>query len=127
MEQMIRSQKYILVIERDQEFQTKLATAFLRSGYHVLVVDRADEAAEIMSNTDNSPGPFDLVIIDASNRTHLDFVDRLQRINSTVPVFMITDDADKLLIIDLLNQKQINFIEHYIESHTKARQSTRSR
>lgn len=113
---MDEPKRHVLVVEQNPELRGKFDMSFAHAGYDVEVTDKVIEAAEILFNGHI----FDLVVVDISDRSHLDFVAKVQRINIAIPVLTVIDNSDKSLIIELLNLKRVEFIEHFIESHAKA-------
>jgi CheY-like chemotaxis protein len=118
--QLETMKKNILIVDQNQELLSKFSAAFLRSGYRVQIADRITDAVAMVKSGNRSAKPFDLVIVDISNERHLRFVADVQNINSHIPVFTLKDAADKSMVIDLLNQNQAEFIEHFIRAHTGA-------
>lgn len=117
---MGNAKKNILVVEQDSLMRIRFNAAFLHSGYDVQITDRIAEAIEMVSSGARSSRPFDLVIVDISDGNHLGLVADVQNINSKLPVFTLRDATDKSMVINLLNQKQTEFIEHYISNHASA-------
>jgi DNA-binding response OmpR family regulator len=109
----------ILVVDQNPELLRRFNAAFIHSGYEVTVTDRIDEAFALVNRANQSAGPFDLVVVDISSDGHRGFVGEVQNINSKIPVFTLKNALDKSLLIDLLNQKHVDFIERFIESHKK--------
>jgi len=113
---MDEPKRHVLVVEQNPELRRRFVTSFAYAGYNVEVTDKVIEAAEMLFNGDM----FDLVVVDISDMNHLDFVAKVQRINLAIPVLTVIDNSDKSLIIELLNLKRVEFIEHFIESHARA-------
>ena len=108
-----------MIVDQNSEVLGRFRSAFLHSGYRVQTADRITDALELVSSGDRSANPFDLVIVDISNKQHLGFVADMQNINNNIPVFTIKESEDKSFIIDLLNKKRTEIIEQFIESHAK--------
>jgi DNA-binding response OmpR family regulator len=109
----------ILIVDQNPDVLNRFRSAFLHSGYRVQTAERIADAFSIVSSG-NKAGPFDLVIVDISNELHLGFVADVQNINSNIPVFTLKSAEDKLFIIDLLNHKRTEIIEHFIDSYARA-------
>jgi DNA-binding response OmpR family regulator len=116
---MENKHKNILIVDQNPELLSRFSSAFLHSGYRVQTADRIADAVDMVSSGNNSASPFDLVIVDISNERHLGFVADVQNINSNIPVFTLKAAEDKSFIIDLLNHKRTEIIEHFIASHAK--------
>ena len=110
------SSRRVLVIEQDPELLGMFAASFTHAGYYAVVTEKVIEAIEILVRGEM----FDLVVVDISDRNHLDFVAKVQHINIGIPVLTVIDAADKSLIIELLNMKRVDFIEHFIDSYAMA-------
>lgn len=110
----------ILIVERDPVVGCKLAAAFLCSGYYAQVTDKVVEAAEMVRAGNNSERPFELALVDISDQDNFGLVNDLQYISGALPVLAIRGASDKTLIIDLLNRRQPEFLEHFIETHVKS-------
>jgi len=111
--------KNILVVEQNSILRDKFNSAFLYSGYDVQITDRIADAVEMISSGHQSVRPFDLVVVDISDKKHLGLVGDVQNINNKIPVFTLKDAADKSMVIELLNQKRAEFIEHFIQAHAR--------
>ncbi|MBZ0155091.1 MAG: hypothetical protein K8I29_02615 [Alphaproteobacteria bacterium] len=110
----------VFIVERDPELRSTLAAAFLHSGYSVQVADTVGKAAALIRDGCGCRQPFDLVLVCIVDKSDLDDVADLQRLSIPLPVLTIADDADKLLIVDLLHRKQGDFLEHFFKTNTKA-------
>jgi DNA-binding NtrC family response regulator len=119
-ERMAYTRKNILIVEQNPVLRDRFNSAFLYSGYDVQITDRIAHAIELVSNGHLSARPFDLVVVDISDKKHLGLVGDVQNINNKIPVFTLKDAADKSMVIDLLNQKRAEFIEHFIQAHARA-------
>jgi DNA-binding NtrC family response regulator len=117
---MENKKKNILIVDQNPEVLSRFSSAFLHSGYRVQIADRIADAVDMVSSGNKSASPFDLIIVDISNERHLGFMADVQNINSNIPVFTLKDAADKSMVIDLLNQKRAEFIEHFIQAHARA-------
>lgn len=120
IERMGNAKKNILIIEGNPILRNRFNSAFMHSGYDVQITDRNSEAVEMVSSGIRSARPFDLVVVDISDGKHLDLVADVQNINSKLPVFTLKDAADKTMVINLLNHKQTEFIEHFMQAHARA-------
>lgn len=113
--------KNILILEHDPVLCSRFNDAFLLAGYEVQMTCHADEAMRIIGEGRNSQRRLDLVLVDISDKRNLQFVSDLLFIDLSMPVLMVKDALDKSLIIDSLNEKRTDFIEHFIESHAPVR------
>jgi DNA-binding response OmpR family regulator len=109
----------ILVVEQDPVLGGMFRSAFLHSGYDVKVTDRIAEAAMMISGRQSSRA-FDLVIMDMSDRRLLGLVADEWNIEIKIPVFTLRDAADKARLINLLIQKRVTVLEHFMEAQGQA-------
>ena len=98
--------------------------AFMFAGYEAQMTCHADEAMKIIGEGRNSRRCLDLVLVDISDESNLQFVSDLLFIDLSIPVLMVKDALDKSLIIDSLNEKRVDFVEHFIESHAPVRRTS---
>jgi len=112
--------RHILIVEQDQVLRDEFIKAFLNAGYNVQATDRFQEAVAIVREGNTKRRPFDLALMDISDKGQLLIANALHRLSDELPVFTLRDRSDKLMIIDLLNQKRGEFLEEFIEMHVKA-------
>jgi DNA-binding NtrC family response regulator len=117
---MNETERHILIVEQDHTMRNGYIAAFTSSGYHVIGTDDIAEAALMIKNCNKRSRHFDLVILDIAEGKQRKLVADIQRINVGTPVLAVISDEDKLLIIDLPNEKRREYIEHFIRSYANA-------
>ncbi len=111
---------HVLVVEQNPLLCDRFVTAFSSSGFTVKVTDRASEAIALIEEPDQPGRHFDLVVVDMSDGRYRGFVADVIKTRAQLPVFLLKDAADKSLVIDLLNEKQIAFLERYVAAYAQA-------
>jgi DNA-binding response OmpR family regulator len=107
----------VLIVEQNPELRQRFMAAFEFSGYRTEATDRLSEALDMVIRGFS----FDLIVVDASKGTHTANPGAVLINNTDIPVFLLKDINDKSMVIELLDQKKIEFFEHFIESHRMAR------
>jgi DNA-binding NtrC family response regulator len=110
----------VLIVEQNPELRQRFMAAFEFSGYRTETTDRLSEALDMVIRGFS----FDLIVVDASKGTHTANPGAVLINNTDIPVFLLKDINDKSMVIELLDQKKIEFFEHFIESHRMARSHT---
>lgn len=110
----------ILLVEHDQEMRSKVSAALTGCGHHVESTERIDEIGHLVDSSKQGPRPIELVIVAVSDLRDFTLVSDAQKSDMYLPFFALRNAEDKALVIDLLNRKHDDFIDHYIALHAKA-------
>lgn len=116
----VSMKRTILLVEQDQEIRNRVSAALTGCGHCVESTDRIDEIGPLVESSKRGPRPIELVIVSISDRRDFMLVSDAQKNDMYLPFFTLRNAEDKSLVIDLLDQKRDEFIDHYIALHAQA-------
>jgi DNA-binding NtrC family response regulator len=115
----------ILLVEHDQVMRGRVSAALAGCGHHVESTDRIDEIGLLVDSRKRGSRPIELVIVAISDRRDFTLVSDAQKNDMYLPFFTLRNAEDKSLVIELLDKKHDEFIDHYISLHARAHRTFR--
>ena len=105
----------ILIVEQSQAMLDRLTTAFKSAGFIVSKAKNFYAAMLLISESVKTRTPFSLMLLDISGDSYLFFIGNMHQMD--FPVLTVRNDADKSLIIEMLNRGSTEFLDHFMETY----------
>lgn len=107
------SERHIFLAEDDEYIRLSLSVTLSKRGYKVTLAENGQEALEKIIALKAAGTPPDLLLTDIRmpGMSGIELIDRLKKLDVSLPVFVITGYGDKDMVVELMRRGCSDFID----------------